>query len=126
MLLHFLFLLLALLLLSLLALWIGLRFLPLDTRLESRHLVKRGLVSKDLLLVEPLDGQDLLLLLEVVRDLLEVFLVAHCHHCVRLKHLPEADALKVDALQLVTITLLLDEIVNHGVLEKLSHGLSLS
>ena len=43
----------------------------------------------------------------------------------RLKHLPEADALKVNALQLVTITLLLDEIVNNVILEELSHCLSL-
>ena len=33
-------------------------FLLLDPRLESGHLVERGLVSKSLLLIEPLNGED--------------------------------------------------------------------
>ena len=125
MLLHLFFLFFALLLLSLLVLRVELHILPFDSRLESGHFVKRGLVPKDLLFVEPLDGEDLFLLLEVVCNLLEVFLVVDCHHCMRLKHLPEADVFQVHFFELVSITLLLDEIVNNVILEELSHCLSL-
>ena len=43
----------------------------------------------------------------------------------RLKHLPEADVFQVHFFELVSITLLLDEIVNNVILEELSHCLSL-
>ena len=123
---HLCLLLFSLLCLTFLIVRVEVNALLLHSGLESRHLLNACPITKDLLLVEPLDRQDLFLLLKVVSNLLEISLRIDCKDSMSVENLAKANVLQIDALQPFLTVLRMNQVLDHIMLEEISHTLALT